>query len=300
MTTTQNVEVAHDLQPGTLRQPLAHQQAQPLAQAAPSGAVTPMQILQMAVQQGASLEALEKLVALAERFEQREERDRLRQAEQAFNEARSNFLSENVVAIKRKTVDFTSRQTNTRTHYKHAELIDVIEAARGPASKYGLSWSFQLEQQKDWITVTCVLKHRLGYSESVKLGGPPDATGNKNAVQQITSTITMLQRQTLKANLGIAEAGEDHDGRIDPEDEGEGNGERERTPPPPPPPPPPPAGPKPYPEQDFKKNLGQWRLWIETGKKTPESIIKMIEDKGPKLSPDQLAIINEIKPKSKA
>jgi hypothetical protein len=43
----------------------------------------------------------------------------------------------------------------------------------------------------------------------VTMGGPPDAGGAKNAIQARASTITYLERYTLKAVCGIAEQGDD-------------------------------------------------------------------------------------------
>jgi hypothetical protein len=44
------------------------------------------------------------------------------------------------------------------------------------------------------------------------MGGPPDAGGAKNAIQARASTISYLERYTLKAICGVAEGGEDDDG----------------------------------------------------------------------------------------
>lgn len=149
---------------------------------------------------------IHSLIDVYERWEARE-------AKKAFDAALADFVGEAVVIIKRKKVDFTSTRTGQRTNYKHAELVDVIEAAGPYLSKHGFSWSWIPKQARDWVEITCVLKHRLGHSESVTLGGPPDESGNKNNIQQITSTITMLERATLKAICGLAEKGDDNDGR---------------------------------------------------------------------------------------
>jgi hypothetical protein len=45
------------------------------------------------------------------------------------------------------------------------------------------------------------------------MGGPPDAGGAKNPIQARASTITYLERYTLKAICGVAEGGEDDDGQ---------------------------------------------------------------------------------------
>lgn len=171
-----------------------------------SGAVvaTPDDLIRMALESGADLDRLERLMTMKERWDAGE-------AARAYNVAFAAFKAEAEQIIKRKRVQYASEKGTT--DYKHAELADVHEALTPALSKHGLSVNFVLEQERDWLRVTCVLKHQLGHSESATLGGPPDTKGGKNPVQAIASTITMLQRQTMKAVCGVAEKGDDDDGR---------------------------------------------------------------------------------------
>lgn len=165
---------------------------------------SPMGMMMAAMQQGISPEQISQMMDLQQRWEERE-------AEKAFNDALAAFKSEAVEIIKRREVDFTSQKG--RTHYKHAELSDVVEAVGPALSKHGFAWSWKTEQQSGTIRVTCILKHRQGHSDSVGLEAAADATGNKNSIQAIASTITYLQRHTLKAITGVSEKGDDDDGR---------------------------------------------------------------------------------------
>jgi hypothetical protein len=166
---------------------------------------SPAAIMMQALSSGVDLAQVEKMMDLQDRWEQRE-------AEKAFNEALSSFRGEAIEVLKRKQVSFTTRDGET-TSYKHAELSDVVDAVSPALAKHGFSYRWDVKQQKDWISVTCVLKHSKGHSEQVEMGGPPDASGKKNPIQQIVSTTTYLQRHTLKAITGIAEKGDDDDGR---------------------------------------------------------------------------------------
>lgn len=165
---------------------------------------SPMAMMLAARAQGASLEEIEKMMDLQERWQRRE-------AEVAYNDALAAFKAEAVEIIKRKTVDFTSQKG--RTHYKHAELSDVVEAVGPALSKHGFAWSWRPVQDGGTIRVTCILKHRQGHSDSVWLEAGADTSGNKNAIQAVSSTITYLQRQTLKAITGVSEKGDDDDAR---------------------------------------------------------------------------------------
>lgn len=130
------------------------------------------------------------------------------EARKAFNEAFSNFKAEAVEIVKNKGV--TDGPLKGK---RYAELFSVVNAVTPALSKHGLSASWKLtKDEPQWIEVTCTLKHILGHSESVSMAGPPDAGGAKNAIQARASTVTYLERYTLKAVCGLAEQGEDTDG----------------------------------------------------------------------------------------
>lgn len=144
---------------------------------------------------------LEHLLGVKERWEAAE-------ARKAFNQAFTNFKAEAVVVIKSK--DVTDGPLKGK---KYAELYSVVNAVTPLLSKHGLSASWKLtKDEKDWIEVTCTVRHVLGHSESVSMSGPPDAGGAKNAMQARASTVTYLERYTLKAVCGVAEQGDDNDG----------------------------------------------------------------------------------------
>lgn len=167
--------------------------------------VTPAGMLATALARGASLEQLQMLVDLQKQMKADE-------AVEAYNEDFARFKAEAVEILKRKRVRFENSKGGI-TDYKHAELSDVVEAVGPALSRHGFSWSWTPKQSKDWIDVTCTLKHRRGHSESVTMGGPPDQSGGKNAIQAIISTTTYLERHTLKAIAGVSEKGDDDDGR---------------------------------------------------------------------------------------
>ena len=173
--------------------------------------VTPLTMIDRALATGAAPETLEKLLALQERWE-------ANQGRKAFDEAMAAAKAEIPTIRKNRTVDFTS--SKGRTHYRHEDLAEIAATVNPILSKYGLSYRFRTSAQpNEPITVTCIVTHRLGYSEETTLCGPRDDSGNKNAIQQVGSTLTYLQRMTLKAALGLA-ASEDDDGRKSPEAEG--------------------------------------------------------------------------------
>lgn len=183
---------------------LAPVQEKPLALALPDQ--SPASMMMALMDRGASLEQVEKMMDLQERYEKRE-------AEKAYNVAFAAFKAEAVRIIKGREV--TDGPLRGRSY---AELHDVVDAVTPALSRHGLSASWKLTRdEKEWIEVTCTLKHTSGHSESVSMGGPPDTGGAKNALQARASTKSYLERYTLKAICGVAEGGDDTDGTPQPE-----------------------------------------------------------------------------------
>lgn len=170
-------------------------------QMAGPAANSPMGMMLSAIQQGATLEQVEKMMDLQERWERKE-------AKKAYDAAFSSFKAEAVQIIKgRKVTDGPLKGKS------YAELHDVVDAVTPALSKHGLSSSWKItKDDKDWMEVTCFLRHVGGHEESVSMGGPPDTGGAKNAIQARASTKSYLERYTLKAITGLSESGDDDDG----------------------------------------------------------------------------------------
>jgi hypothetical protein len=156
--------------------------------------VTPMAMLAKAVEGGADIDILEKLMGLSERWE-------ANQARKAFDEAVASAKAEIPVIVK-----------NASSHNsKYADFAAIARAVDPVLSKHGIRYRFRTQQNEKSISVTCVLTHKDGHAEENTLTGPVDATVGKNAIQAIGSTLTYLQRYSLVQALGLA-ASKDDDG----------------------------------------------------------------------------------------
>lgn len=167
-------------------------------------ASSPMMIIQTAIDKGASVETLEKLMALQERFEANE-------AKKEFALAMAAAKAEIKPIVKDKTVDFTSAKG--RTNYQYEDLSSIADAVDPILAAHGLSYRFRSAQSDGGVSVTCILSHKRGHSEETTLSALRDDSGNKNAIQAVGSTVTYLQRYTLKLSLGLA-ATKDSDGAV--------------------------------------------------------------------------------------
>jgi hypothetical protein len=175
-------------------------------------AITPMDMLDRALSSGATPETLEKLIAVQERWEANE-------ARKAFEEAMSAAKAKIPEIKKNRKVDFTSR--NGRTNYQYEDLSTIMNVVCPILSEHGLSVRYRTTAEPNQpISVTCIISHRMGHSEENTLMAGRDDSGNKNSIQAIGSTVTYLQRYTLKAALGLAAAADDDGCRSDETTEG--------------------------------------------------------------------------------
>lgn len=176
----------------------------PTAALVAAPAQSPAALMLAAIDKGADLDKLEKFMALQTQWEQRE-------AEKAYNEAFAAFKADAIRIIKGAEV-----MAGPLAGRRYAALSDVVQALTPGLSRHGLSASWAItKDDRDWIEVTCTLKHINGHSESVSMGGPPDSGGAKNPLQARASTKTYLERYTLKAICGVAEADDDTDGNVE-------------------------------------------------------------------------------------
>ena len=166
---------------------------------------TPMRMLEIAVSQNADIAKLEKLMELHPRWEANE-------ARKAFVAAMAQFKSDPVKIIKTKDVNIPGG-----AKFKHATLADVVDGVVANLSRCGLSHKWVTSQEGNAISVTCVITHEMGHSESATLIAPPDDSGKKNGIQQIASTVTYLERYTLMAACGLAAKDMDTDGKAPPQ-----------------------------------------------------------------------------------
>lgn len=169
-------------------------------------AATPAQLLQIAVSQGADLDKMERLMAMQERWE-------ANQAAKQYAEAMAAFkAADGVRIVKDKHVRFQSQKGITE--YDHATIGNVVKVITEALAPHGLSHSWTTRQEGNEIHVTCKLRHRGGHFEEVTLSGNPDASGGKNPIQAIGSTVTYLQRYTLLLITGCATSDQpDDDGQ---------------------------------------------------------------------------------------
>lgn len=233
------------------------QQGGSLAASSPAG------IMLSALARGVSPADIREMLALQREWD-------ADQARKSFNRAFAAFKAEAIRIVKAKKVGDGPLKGKA-----YAELFNVVDAVGPVLSAHGLSTSWRLTRDEPgWIEVTCELRHEDGHCDRVSMGGPPDTGGAKNAIQARASTISYLERYTLKAITGVAEGGDD--------DDGQGGA----------------GAPVPevcyYSAEAFSTNLPAWSELILSGRKTADQIIATVETKGAPLTAQQKADLRAV------
>jgi hypothetical protein len=167
---------------------------------------TPSELLSQAIDKGLDVPALEKLMALQERWE-------ANQARKAFFSAITEFQNECPDLRKTKKVSMKLRDNNV-AEYHYAPLSDIARQIKKLLKDNGLSYRWEIQDSKDEIKVTCLVTHVDGHTEQTTMQSNPDTSGAKNAIQARGSAIEYMKRYTLIGALGITTADSDIDGRL--------------------------------------------------------------------------------------
>jgi hypothetical protein len=159
-----------------------------------------MQLLQKAIERGAGVDELDKLITLADRL-------RAIAAQQAFTAAMVEFKKNPPTIEKTRNASVSSKREGAKDAnyaYKYANLADVCNAIVRQLAALGITHKHTFNQDGSGVTIKCTLTHLMGHSESAQLTAHGDSSGGKNGLQGIGSTITFLERYTLLGVCGLA------------------------------------------------------------------------------------------------
>lgn len=167
---------------------------------ADAGAI--MQVIsRAAADPGTDVDKLERLMLMYERLE-------ANKAQAAFAAALAQMQPELPVIPERGSI----KNSKGDVQSTFAKWEDVNELIKPVLMAHGFALSFRCETA-DKITVTGVLSHRQGHSESTTITLPADTSGSKNAVQAVASSVSYGKRYTAGALLNLTSRGEDDDGQ---------------------------------------------------------------------------------------
>lgn len=157
---------------------------------------TPADLVRYALDSGADLDRLERLMDMQIKWEANE-------ARKAFADDMVEFKKHAPVIYKDKHVEF--RTDKGVTAYDHATIGNVVEKLIGVLADHGFSHKWTpARSEGGMVSITCVITHRLGHSEETTLEAGLDQSGGKNNIQAMISTKSYLERHSLLAAVGLA------------------------------------------------------------------------------------------------
>jgi hypothetical protein len=171
--------------------------------ALPTTRLDPQALISKAIEQGAGIETLERLVQLAKDI-------RAISAEEAFNKAIAEFQRRCPPIKKNRTGYITDRAT-----YKYSDLGEIEPTIAPLCGELGLSHSWESQPTKPGeVTIDCRISHEAGHS---RMSGPVTipyniSAGRMNPAQTVGSALTYAKRYSLTLGLGISPEDDDDAG----------------------------------------------------------------------------------------
>jgi hypothetical protein len=158
---------------------------------------TILDLIKIAVEKG-DTETLRKLIELKEQSQKEN-------AKNEFFKALHGFQSE-LQPIKRSKVVFNKDGT---IRYKYATFDDIVKAIQPLLKKYGLTFHFKQEFDKEnqTITVYCIITHVLGHQEVISFKAPLASSDKMQLMQNMQNFISILtyaKRYSFSLALGLA------------------------------------------------------------------------------------------------
>lgn len=166
------------------------------------------EMLQLAIEKGVAVEALEKLVGLHERVSDRAARTE-------FITALADFQRHCPPIAKTAKAKITTK-SGTSYSYDFAPLDHVADVVREPLHARGFSFSWDSVSEGKMLTSTCTLRHVNGHSEKASFTLPVDSASAMSEQQKYVAALSFAKRMSLTEVLGITTADKDTDG-VNPE-----------------------------------------------------------------------------------
>lgn len=183
---------------------IEHEPGQAIA-ASSGGQLTPVDLMNRAIDKGLDPETLEKFMDLHERHEKTE-------ARKAFHKAMSRFAAICPPIPKTGRAKITS-QTGGSYQYDYPKLEVMQKTIKTALEECGLSyyWTAAAVSPEGVLSLECVISHEMGHSESTPFSIPIDKKMKVNDSQQFGSAASYAKRYSLGLALPLILEGIDDD-----------------------------------------------------------------------------------------
>lgn len=150
-------------------------------------------MITLAIEKGATVETLERLMAIRREV-------RAEQAKAEFDRALAAFQGE--CPTIQKTAKVMNKDGKT-VRYQYAPLDAIIHQVKGLLQKHGFSYSVDAKAELKQVTAVCKLSHLSGHSETGEFAVPIDSDAYMNPAQRVASALTFAKRYAFCNKCGI-------------------------------------------------------------------------------------------------
>lgn len=178
---------------------------------APTGVVDVQSLMATAIQNKLPLA---ELTAAIDRLQTMRREMKMEWAREQYFAALSKFQAECPTIGKTHQVRNKDKQSGADKglRYAYAAQEDLVEGIRPLLGKYGFSFTFKSQQDKDAVTAICHVHQQAGDHEEVcSFTAPIDHDSYMTEPQKVAAALTFACRYALKNAFGIQTRGEDMD-----------------------------------------------------------------------------------------
>lgn len=160
----------------------------------------PFQMLTQAVEKGASVETMERLLDMRREL-------KTEQAREAYYSALAGFQAECPIIQKTKEVKIKGE-----VRYRYAPLESIIKQVGPLLQKHGFSYKFKTIPGQNEVKICCDAYHKDGYADDSCFSIPIDEGAFMSDAQKAGSASTFAKRYAFCNVFGISTGDEDNDG----------------------------------------------------------------------------------------
>lgn len=158
-------------------------------------------LISQALAKGLPMETIKELLAMRKEL-------KAEAAKEAYDEAMANFQAECPVVGKDKEV----KNKAGAVLYSYAPLDAIVSMVKEFIGRNGFSYAIKTEITKEFVKVFCVVKHKMGHSETTDMEVPMGTrTEIMSAPQVVAATTTFAKRYAFCNAFGIMTGDEDND-----------------------------------------------------------------------------------------
>ena len=172
--------------------------------ALPQGATSIEGLLLAAVEHGATVDQLERLMELRRQLQ-------AEASKRAYDEAMARFQQACPAIVKDKPV--LDKYGKLRYHY--APLDKIVSQVKALIGDCGFSYAIDSIQEPGIVGAICVVKHAAGHSEDSRFAVPIQTDAYMSEPQKYASALTFAKRYAFCNAFGIMTADEDDDNASD-------------------------------------------------------------------------------------